>query len=357
MKQVVAVIFGGKSSEYTVSLASASAVLTHMNREEFTPIMIGISKEGQWFLYEGDVGAIEEDTWCQEELCTPAVLSLNPQVHEFLVGRNEEKVAIPFDVAFPVLHGKNGEDGTVQGLLELAAVPYVGCGVLASALCMDKKRAHTIVVAEGIRVPHSYVIKRERMTEGQVDEIVNQIGFPMFVKPVKAGSSLGITKVLRQEEVRVAIEKAFQFDDYVILEENIEGFEVGCAILGTEELLVGEVDEIELSDGFFDFTEKYTLESSYIHVPARIDDRMVARVKEMSQIIYKALGCSGLARVDSFVTPSGEVVFNEVNTLPGFTSHSRYPNMMKQIGVEFEELLTMLIKEAVSQGEVLWVVQ
>lgn len=351
MKTVVAVIFGGKSSEYGVSLESASAVLTHMDQEQFTPVMIGITKEGQWFHYEGTIKEIVADTWYSESTCTPVAMSLCPEKHEFLVVGEER--TIPFDAAFPVLHGKNGEDGTVQGLLELAGVPFVGCKVLAAALCMDKERTHKLVAAEGFRVPMSYVLKVGQYLEEQVEEIGAVLGFPLFVKPVKAGSSYGISKVGKQEELACAIQKALEYDDNVILEENIEGFEVGCAILGTDELVIGEVDEIELSEGFFDFTEKYTLQSSAIHVPARIEEELASEIKQMSARIYKVLGCSGLARVDSFLTPDGEIVFNEVNTLPGFTSHSRYPNMMKKIGLEFEKLISILIKEALVEGNVL----
>lgn len=243
--------------------------------------------------------------------------------------------ALPF-------HGKNGEDGTVQGLLELAGVPIVGCGTLASALCMDKDRAHKLVSLEGISVPKSVAFKKSEINDA-VQKIKDSLSFPIFVKPVRAGSSFGVTKVSEPEKLENAIHLAFENDSEVIAEEAIDGFEVGCAVLGVEKLMVGRVDEIELSGGFFDYTEKYTLKTSKIHMPARIDAATELRIQEAAKTIFKALDCSGFARVDMFLTPAGEIVFNEVNTIPGFTSHSRYPNMMKGIGLSFSDMLDKLL--------------
>ena len=249
---------------------------------------------------------------------------------------------IDVDLAFPVLHGKNGEDGTVQGLFELAGIPVVGCGTLSSALCMDKDRSHKLVKLAGISVPKS-VTFNQLGKEAAIKGVRADLSYPLFVKPVRAGSSFGITKVVREQELWDAIELAFRHDAEVIVEEAIEGFEVGCAVLGMDELTVGRVDEIELSCGFFDYTEKYTLQSSKIYMPARIDDEAEQRIQKTAVAIYRALGCSGFARVDMFYTPSGEIVFNEVNTIPGFTAHSRYPNMMKGIGLSFAQMLDKLI--------------
>ena len=253
---------------------------------------------------------------------------------------------LPIDVAFPVLHGKNGEDGTVQALFELAGIPIAGCGLLASALCMDKDRAHKLVSTAGVAVPAAVVLRKETEMKDVLKQ-AEKIGYPLFVKPVKAGSSFGVTKVTDRTELPAAVSLAFEYDDTVIVEENIDGFEVGCAVLGNEELTVGEVDEIELADGFFDFTEKYTLKTSAIHVPARIDSRTAEQIRETAKIIYKTLDCRGFARVDMFLTPSGEIIFNEVNTIPGFTSHSRYPNMMKAAGMSFEQIISAVIELAV----------
>lgn len=361
-KYRIAIMFGGCSSEYGVSLESAYSVICNLDRERFEPVMIGISKKGDWFYFFGDVQKIREDAWCDSSVCVPAALSLDRgRGRIFLLG-NSRKVEgretsagepdfIPIDAAFPVLHGKNGEDGTVQGLIELAGLPLVGCSVLASALCMDKDRAHRLVNAAGVRVPKAVTLKRGRAGEEALRNFVKETKYPLFVKPVKAGSSLGVTKVCREEQLMAAVSLAFDYDDEIIVEENIPGFEVGCAVLGTDCLQTGEVDEIELAEGFFDFTEKYTLKTSAIHVPARISPQKAEEIKETAKVIYRALGCSVFARVDMFLTPEGEIVFNEVNTIPGFTEHSRYPGMMRAAGISFPEILTKIVELALERKE------
>lgn len=342
-KKKIAVLFGGNSSEYGVSLQSASAVMEQMDARKYEVIPIGITREGDWYHYTGDLRHISDDSWLQqqEQLCPVAVLP-SRQSHGFLELRQGERKLLEVDLVFPVLHGKNGEDGTVQGMFELAGIPVIGCGALASALCMDKNRAHKLASVAGIQVPKSVTLDGfSPMTARQ--EIHQQLRFPLFVKPVRAGSSIGISKVSTPAELDAAIHLAFEHDREVIVEEAIEGFEVGCAVLGIGELTVGRVDEIELSSGFFDYTEKYTLKTSKIWMPARITPEAEERIQAAAVTIYRALGCSGLARVDMFYTPSGEIVFNEVNTIPGFTSHSRYPNMMKGIGLTFQQLLDKLI--------------
>lgn len=343
-KKKVAVIFGGCSTEYEVSLQSAYAVISSLDKKKYKLVLLGITREGEWFRYYGTVESIADNTWhLDEEHCVPALISPNRRDHG-IMELNKGKVKMTrIDIVLPILHGKNGEDGSVQGLVELAGLPLVGCNTLSSALCMDKDRAHKMVELAGIQTPKAVVGKKEE----SFDTILarsNILSYPMFVKPVKAGSSFGISKVNQVEELKEAVKQAFLHDDEVIIEENIEGFEVGCAILGNSDLTIGQVDEIELLDGFFDYTEKYTLKSSKIHMPARVESSLIAQVKETATKIYQVLGCSGFARVDMFLTPEGKIVFNEVNTIPGFTSHSRYPNMMKGIGMPFGELLDRLIE-------------
>lgn len=342
-KQNVLIFFGGCSSEYSVSLSSASGVLLNLDSNRYNPVSVGITREGKWYYYTGSTEKILEDTWQNEADCTPAALSPSRGDCCLLLLRETGTERIPIDIALPVLHGKNGEDGTLQGLLELAGIPLAGCGVLASALCMDKDRAHKLAGLAGIRVPRALVV--DAQTPQAVD-FAREIGYPLYVKPVRAGSSYGVTKVNTPDELIPALSLALQYDTLVILEENIEGFEVGCAVLGSSDLIVGEVDEIQLSGGFFDFTEKYTLKTSSIHVPARISPEKSAEIKEAAKCIYRALGCSGFARVDLFLTPAGEIVFNEVNTIPGFTAHSRYPGMMKAAGYSFTKILTMILEDA-----------
>lgn len=340
-KKTIAVIFGGKSTEYEISLQSAFSVFENLDPAKYDIVPIGITRNGDWYHYKGRYENIVNDTWTQDhyDLC-PVTVSLSRSQNGLLEQAGDMHTIIHVDLAFPILHGKNGEDGTLQGVFELAGIPLIGCGTLSSALCMDKNRAHKLVSLAGISVPKSVTFDRFSM-----DEVLSNadLTYPLFVKPVRAGSSFGITKAAAQQELKAAVELAFQHDTEVIVEEAIDGFEVGCAVLGTDTLTVGRVDEIELSDGFFDYTEKYTLKTSKIHMPARISPQTEKEIQKTAVTIYKTLGCSGFARVDMFLTPSGRIVFNEVNTIPGLTSHSRYPNMMKGIGLSFADMLDKLI--------------
>ena len=347
----IAILFGGCSPEYEVSLTSADSVITHMNQEKYEIVMIGITRTGKWLYFTGNPEKILADTWNNVVDCVPAVLSPSRDHRGVLLLPEDGSIqCIKLDAAMPVLHGKYGEDGTVQGLLELAGIPIIGCGTLSSALCMDKDKAHKLVAAAGIRIPNACTMRKG--AEDTIDVVqsfrnADFLGYPIFVKPVKAGSSFGITKVWHRGELKEAMERAFQYDDEVIMEENVEGFEVGCAIIGSgEQLVIGQVDEIELAAGFFDYKEKYTLESSAIHVPARISEEKAEDIKEAAGIIYRALGCSGFARVDMFLTLTGDIVFNEVNTIPGFTPNSRFPNMLKGIGMTFGEVLDKIFETA-----------
>lgn len=342
-KKRVAVIFGGNSTEYEVSLQSAYAVLDNINTDKYEIVPIGITRNGEWYHYTGEKEKISDNTWFEDSKnLFPVVVSQSRSVKGFLEFDADSYHVIKTDLAFPVLHGKNGEDGTLQGLLELAGISVVGCDTLSSAICMDKNRAHKLVSLTGISVPKS-VTFRQFSREAALKEIQERLVYPLFVKPVRAGSSFGITRITEKTELEAAIGLAFEYDTEVIVEEEVNGFEVGCAILGIDALTVGRVDEIELSGGFFDYTEKYTLKSSKIHMPARVGAEAEKRIQDAAVMIYKALGCSGFARVDMFYIPSGEIVFNEVNTIPGFTTHSRYPNMMKGIGLPFPKMLDRLI--------------
>lgn len=343
----IAILFGGCSPEYGVSLQSAYSVITHLDREKYEPVLIGISNAGDWFQYVGEIEKIFIDTWCNEEDCIPVVVSPNRTVHGIVTIKNGKIRETHIDAVFPVLHGKNGEDGTVQGMFELAGIPVVGCGVLSSALCMDKDRAHKLVQAAGISVPQSFVLQSGEDAEAAIKQ-AERIGYPLFVKPVRAGSSYGITKVTGQNQLPEALKLAFSYDNTVIVEECISGFEVGCAVLENDGFVVGEVDEIELENGFFDFTEKYTLKTSSIHVPARISAEKAGEIKETAKLIFKALDCRGFARVDMFLDDTGRIVFNEVNTIPGFTSHSRFPSMMKAVNISLERVISMTIDRAVT---------
>lgn len=342
-KMKLAILFGGNSPEYPVSLQSAYAIIKALDEKRYEKILIGITKDGSWYRYYGDIEHIKNDTWSyNSNNCIPVSIFPDPKIRGIIELKSDGYEITAIDAAFPVMHGRFGEDGTVQGLIELAGVPLIGCDTLSSALCMDKYRAHKLVAQAGIKTPKSVMLTDPSQLNNYKKHIKN-LKYPLFVKPVRAGSSFGITKVVNEEELVPAINMAFSYDSQIIVEENIDGFEVGCAILGNKDLIIGEVDEIELSEGFFDYIEKYTLKSSRIHMPARIDTDLANRIKMTAARIYKTLGCKGFARVDMFLTPDKKIVFNEVNTIPGFTANSRFPNMMKGIGLSYSDILDILI--------------
>lgn len=341
MKKTVAILFGGCSSEYDVSLVSATSVIKNIKKDKYNLLMIGITRDGDFYLYNGDVNNIEKDEWLNEKDAKRITISTNRSDHGIIVLETNEIIQI--DVAFPVLHGQNGEDGRLQGLLELAGIKYVGCDMTSSAICMDKYLAHEIVSSNGYLSPISYLFNEKDSYE-MIKSKIRNLHFPLFVKPLKAGSSFGITKIKTISKLKEALKEAFRYDNKVIIEENVDGIEVGCAVLGTDKLIIGEVDEIELEDGFFDYFEKYNLKTSKIHLPARISIEERERIKDTALDIYKILGCSDFARVDMFYTKDKKLVFNEVNTIPGCTSHSRYPSMLKEIGIPFEEVIERLIE-------------
>lgn len=338
--KTILVLFGGRSTEHPVSLQSAHAVLQAMAPSGFTPLPVGITREGQWLWYPGPSAAVADGSWEADSRCIPCTLSLRWGERQLLLETGER---LPFDAAFPVLHGKNGEDGTVQGLLELIGAPLIGCGALSSALCMDKDRSHKLAALAGVPCPRSILFRRGA-GETELAAAAADLGYPLFVKPVRAGSSFGVSRVTEQAQLPAAAAEAFRHDGEILLEEAADGFEVGCAVLGSRDLLVGAVDEIQLSGGFFDYEEKYTLKTSAIHCPARIPPETAARVQAAARTVYRALGCRCFARVDFFLTRRGELLFNEVNTIPGFTAHSRYPTMMAAAGWDFAALVERIIQ-------------
>jgi D-alanine--(R)-lactate ligase len=346
----VAVLFGGCSEEYGISLKSAHTVLTNMDRNKYDPVIVGITPEGEWLKYDGPVECILSDTWKSSEYCTPAIISPNRMTKGLVVFYGKQIAIMPLDVVFPMLHGKHGEDGAIQGLLELAGIPYVGCGVESSVLCMDKELAYRIVRTAGVKTPRFNVLVNPSAIE--IAGADKGLVYPLFVKPARSGSSFGVTKVLQPDELTAAVGEAGKFDGKVLIEEGIEGAETGCAVLGNgDELAVGEVDEIELSHGFFRIHQESQPEvssvNSTIHVPARFSPEIRQTLQQTARTIYHALGCSGLARVDMFITADQQVYFNEVNTMPGFTSYSRYPRMMAAAGRSAAQVIDQVIQLAV----------
>lgn len=346
LKEKVLVIFGGVSSEHDVSLVSASYVIDNIPREKYDVLKMGITKEGRCFLYGGESSKICDGSWISDTAnLESAVISCDRSHHGIIhLGSGEiERI----DVVFPVLHGKNGEDGTMQGLLEISGIPYVGCGTAASAVCMDK--ALTNAMADFKKIPQAKWTafnKSEYEENGSAltSEAAEYLGFPVFVKPANAGSSVGITKAKNIDELKAACELAFEHDDKIVLEECVTGKEVEVAVLGNNDPVASVPGEIVPCNEFYDYEAKYLAQGSKLLIPADLSDEKIKEVQQAAVRAYKALGCRGLARVDFFVRDrDGAVMLNEPNTIPGFTSISMYPKLFNASGIPYAELLDRLI--------------
>ncbi|MGW6282570.1 D-alanine--(R)-lactate ligase [Kribbella sp. NPDC055071] len=340
MKMKIGILFGGVTEEHPVSIKSAQEVARNLDLDKFEPYWVGISKTGAWKLCDGPSEDWEAGT------THPVVLSPDRDVHGLLVLEEGKYTTIRLDVVLPVLHGKLSEDGAIQGLLELAGIPYVGCDIPSSAMSMDKALTYTVVKAAGIPTPNFWIVPADE----KVDP--DQFTYPIFVKPARSGSSFGVNKVSNKEELAGAMEEAREFDSKVLIEEAIVGTEIGSAVMGNEELFVAELDQINLTSGFFRPHQEDNPEEGFvastITVPADLDDATATKVKETAKAIYRALGCRGLARVDMFLLEDGTVMLNEVNTFPGLTSYSRYPRMMQAAGVTFTEMIDRWVSLAVT---------
>ena len=346
-KLSIGIIFGGNSTEYEVSLVSASSVIRNIDRERFDVSMIGISRDGRWFSYFGDVDSIENGRWIDSDKKVPAFISPDSTKKCLFEIRDSELVAIKLDAVFPVLHGKNGEDGTVQGLLSLAEIPFVGCGVLASAICMDKELTHIVLTHHGIPNANWKCLRKENIAdfESFAETAEKALGYPMFVKPANAGSSVGISKAKTRDELKKAVELAFTVDEKALVEEFIDGIEVECAVMGNSKPTASVLGEIVPCNEFYDYEAKYQADSE-THIPARLSGELTKLVQDTAVKAYLALGCKGLTRVDFFVKADGGIVLNEPNTLPGFTSISMYPKLRQADGTSYKDIITQLIEFA-----------
>ncbi|MCT9139275.1 D-alanine--(R)-lactate ligase VanA-Sc [Streptomyces violarus] len=340
-KLKVGIIFGGRSEEHPVSVKSAREVARNLDLEKYEPFYIGITKSGAWKLCDSP------DAGWENRNCRPVVLSPDSNVRGLLTLGQGSYGTIRLDVVLPVLHGTLGEDGAMQGLLELSGIPYIGCDIQSSALCMDKSLAYVVARSAGIATPNFWTVT--------ADETIDpaRLTYPVFVKPARSGSSFGVTKVSREEELPSAVETARQYDAKVLIEEAVVGSEIGCAILGNEsDLIAGEVDRIALSHGFFRIHQEDApetgSENSMAIVPADIPEESRLLVQETAKAVYRALGCSGLSRVDMFLKEDGKVVLNEVNTFPGMTSYSRYPRMMAAAGLLLPEVIDRTVSLALT---------
>ncbi|WP_312642759.1 D-alanine--D-alanine ligase family protein [Hydrogenoanaerobacterium sp.] len=352
-KLSVAIIFGGFSSEYEVSLVSGSSVIRNTPTDQYDITMLGITRDGRWLRYTGPVELIAEDKWADSAYTTPAFISPDRSHHGLVVLSDGGYEIIRLDAVFPVLHGKNGEDGTIQGLLEIAGIPYVGCDPLSSAMCMDKAVTHTILEDAGIpQAKWSTVFQRDCGDFDSLEaQLAEKLGYPMFVKPANAGSSVGISKAKSKADLKAALELAFQHDKKVVVEEFIDGAEVESAVLGNDDTLVSVLGEIVPCNEFYDYEAKYQNAATELHIPARIDEATTALIRETAAKAYRALGCSGLTRIDFFVKRDGSgVILNEPNTIPGFTSISMYPKLMGATGVSYSELIDRLFTLAIQKA-------
>lgn len=337
----VGIIFGGGFEEHPISVKSAQEVAKNLDLDKYEPFYIGITKSGAWTLCNGPEAGWED---CR---CRPVALSPDRSVPGLCVLEEGQYATISLDVVLPILHGKLGEDGAIQGLLEFSGIPYVGCDVQSSAVCMDKSLAYIVAGSAGIATPRFWTVTAHE------DLDADRLSYPVFVKPARSGSSFGVSKVSGREELPSALETARQFDSKVVIEEALVGSEIGCAVLGNgADLATGEVDRISLSHGFFkihqeDDPESGSENATFI-VPADIPAELRALVRETAKAIYRALGCRGLARVDMFLEEDGRVVLNEVNTLPGLTSYSRYPGMMAAAGVPLSDVIDRLVSLALT---------
>jgi D-alanine-D-alanine ligase len=357
----VAVVFGGRSNEHAISCVSAGSVLRNLDPERFEVVAVGITPEGSWVLTDGDPDSLaianRQLPGVSSESGTELALTADPRLAGQLVSLapGGSEVLVSVDVVFPVLHGPYGEDGTIQGLLELAGVPYVGAGVLASAAGMDKEFTKKLLMAEGLPIG-AYAVLRPSETTLDAKQL-DRLGVPAFVKPARGGSSIGVSRVNNRQELPAAIAHARQHDPKVIVESAIIGRELECGVLefpdGTVQAsTVGEIRVAGIrgrEDSFYDFATKYLDDAAELDVPAKIDDDVSDAVRELAIRAFKAIDGRGLARVDFFLTEDGPLI-NEVNTMPGFTTISMYPRMWAASGVDYQTLLATMVDTALSRG-------
>ena len=354
----VALFFGGVSSEHDVSCVSASAWLRALGQkpcaDKYEVFPVGITKDGRWLACRPTPEAMADGSWEQGD-CTPCVLSPDRKDHGIWLLKDGKAELVHIDICAPVMHGKNGEDGTIQGLFELARIPYVGCGVLASAVCMDKAVANALFDAAGI--PHTKWLSAcrweiESDLDGVCDGAIAKLGWPIFVKPANAGSSVGITKAHDRDELKQAIALALENDHKVVFEAFVDGHEVECAVIGSDPAVATRPGEILAGAEFYTYDDKYKNGVSQVVIPARLSEEKLDEVKTYAAMAYTALNCEGLARCDFFVEHgTNRVMINEINTFPGFTPISMYPKLMEHEGTPVPALIDHLIELALERTE------
>ena len=351
----VCVLFGGVSPEHAVSLRSAESVLNNLDAEKYNIFPVGITRQGQWFLFGStNYSLLPGGAW--EDCPDNCRAMISPVRGDGLIVMGQEGLRREqIDVVFPVLHGENGEDGAMQGLLQLAGIPYVGPHVSASAVAMDKTLTKLVVDQAGLPQAAWMLVRRSELShhaEQILDQLEEKFSYPMFVKPAGTGSSVGVSKAADRQALLEALVSAAKYDEKVLVEEFIHGREVEVAVMGNDSPMASICGEIDSGAEFYDYDAKYITDTSVAYIPARIDDDVAEVVRDAAVKIYSAIGCQGLSRVDFFVTYEGNrVVFNEINTLPGFTSISMYPKLFDASGISYSELLDQLLQLAMEAGQ------
>ena len=359
-KLSVLVLFGGASPEYEVSCDSAASLIDSLSDGRYEVSCIGITKSGEWFYTEAEPGQIKNSVdWISHPSNKRVTVNLSKNSREiYVLDDNNAATVRQIDVAFPMIHGSDGEDGHIQGLLEVAGIPYVGSDVCSSACSMDKIVSMKFAEKCGLSHPRyyyctsrDYLANPEQIASDILShfDIASDSFAPLFIKPASAGSSIGISKVESKDTLRDALDLAARYGSKIIVEEGIKGDEIKVAVLGNEELSFGDICQIVVKDGLFnDYNTKYGGEQLHKKIPADLPEQTVSKIKSAAELIYRELGCSGFARADFFLTEDGEVVFNEINTVPGFSRSSIYPRMFESAGVSYEELVDALIRTALS---------
>lgn len=353
-KKKVGIIFGGKSAEHEVSLQSAKNIVDAIDKDKYDAVLIGIDKQGKWHLNDPSSYLLNAEN--------PKLIRLNKSNDHVAIvpGKSGEQLIHEanaatleqLDAIFPIVHGTLGEDGSLQGMLRIADLPFVGASVLGSSICMDKEIAKRLLEAAGIHVAKGFAFKRSKKDNIIYEDIAGQIGTPMFIKPANQGSSVGVSKVSTKEEFVKGVEMAFQYDHKVIIEEGLNGREIECSVLGNSDPIASLPGEILPNTEFYSYESKYIDETgAELAIPASLSDEMVKKVQQTAVHAFEALQCEGLARVDFFLTEQGEVYVNEINTLPGFTRISMYPKLWEVSGISYPDLIDRLIQLAIERHE------
>lgn len=342
-----AILFGGVSSEHEVSLMSATSILQNIPKEKYDVLLIGITKDGRWLSYDGDIQALTSQDWEKDPTLKSVVLSQDRSRKGVYILEDGKQTFHPIDICFPVLHGKNGEDGTIQGLFQLAGMPFVGCDMISSANCMDKEVTHTILEANGIAMAKWCSCRQSDLDfPAFAEKAEEKLGYPMFVKPANAGSSVGVSKAHNRDELQKALPVAFEQDRKVIVEEFVDGLEVETAVLGNENPKAADVcGELTPVSEFYTYEAKYIDGTTALHIPARIPQEVSERLRATAEKAFAAIGGEGLARVDFFVRKADQqIILNEINTIPGFTSISMYPMLWEASGLAYPDLIDRLLQ-------------